>query len=312
MRAPRIAAGVCLLLALASAGAAAQVAVARVNGEPIPVDALERAFQQELGARNLNIANMRRPEKVAEIKREVLERLIREELLWQKARADGLVATDAEVDRALERTAAQYRTHAAYERSLSRGGYDERGFRDHARRLMSADRAADALVKGKLAVSDEDVARFYRDNAARFHRAEQLRLRVLQLRPAPDARGRIEALRKRLAAGEDFDALAREASEHPTQQWGGALDPVPHGQLPAALDEAAFRLGAGEISGIIEAADGLYLLKLEERLPEATVPLEAARERIRDYLTGLRGREVLDREIAALRAASKVEILLPQ
>jgi len=318
VRTPGIVAGLgaTLLLALASAGASAQVAMARVNGEPVTVDALDRAFQQELSARNMNIANIRRPETVAEIKREVLERLIREELLWQKARADGRVVSDAEVDQALERTAAQFKTHAAFERSLSRGGYDAKSFREHARRLMSADRAAQALVEGNLALTDGDVEHFYRDNPAHFHRPERLRLHVLQVRAAASdagaARGRIENLRKRLAAGEDFEALARQNSNHPTQPWGGALDPVARGELPAPLEAAASRLQPGELSGIVETPEGLYVLRLDERLPEVTVPLEAAREQIRQHLVRVRGREVLEREVAALRAASKVEILLPQ
>ncbi|MDH5537274.1 MAG: SurA N-terminal domain-containing protein, partial [Betaproteobacteria bacterium] len=77
-------------LAFGAAGALAQVTpgtVATVNGAPITIQQLERNFEREMRARNLNIAAVRRPDKIAEIKREVLERLIREELLWQKARA---------------------------------------------------------------------------------------------------------------------------------------------------------------------------------------------------------------------------------
>ncbi|MDH3320651.1 MAG: peptidylprolyl isomerase [Betaproteobacteria bacterium] len=181
-----------------------------------------------------------------------------------------------------------------------------------ARRMLSADRAAQVLVEGSLAVTDAEIERFYRDNPAHFHRPEQLRLRVLQVRAAPGARERIEALRARLAKGEDFDALARRESDHPTRPWGGALDPVSRGALPAPLDAAAFGLQPGELSPVVEAPDGLYVLRLEERLAAVTVPLEAARERIREHLAQARGREVLDREVAALRAASKVEVLLPQ
>ena len=302
-------------LAFGAAGALAQVTpgtVATVNGAPITIQQLERNFEREMRARNLNIAAVRRPDKIAEIKREVLERLIREELLWQKARADGLVASDADVARAIDETAARYRSREAFERRVAIEGYDERGYREYARRMLSADRAAQALVEGSLAVTDAEVERFYRDNPAHFHRPEQLRLRVLQVRAAPGARERIETLRARLVKGEEFDALARHESDHPTRPWGGAMDPVARGQLPAPLEQAAFRLQPGELSGVVEASDGFYVLKLEEQMPEVAVPLDAARERIREHLAQGRGREVLDREVAALRAASKVEILLPQ
>jgi len=313
MRAIRFLTAACL--ALASAGGMAQVTpgtAARVNGAAISIQQLERGFEQELRARNLNIAAMRRPETVAEIKREVLERLIGEELLWQKAQRDGLVAGDDAVDQAVTRTVAQFSSRDAFERRIARDGFDAKSYREYARRMLSADRAAQALAQAKISVTDPEIEQFYRDNARRFHRPEQLRLRVLQVRAAPGARERIEALRARLDKGEEFDTLARRESDHPTRPWGGAMDPVARGQLAGPLEAAAFGLQPGELSGVVEAPDGLYVLKLEERMPEATVPFAVARERIREHLAQARGREVLDREVAALRAASKVEILLPQ
>ncbi|HEX9184889.1 MAG TPA: peptidyl-prolyl cis-trans isomerase [Burkholderiales bacterium] len=311
--------GALLCLALASAGAAAQVVAARVNGADITAQALERGFEQELRARRLNVARMQRPEQMRGIRREVLDRLIAEELLWQLARRDGRTADDAEVARALEQTMAQFKTRAAFERSISRDGFDEATYREHVRRLLSADRAAQALVEGKLVVTDEEVAGFYQANIAQFRRPEQLRLRVIRIGVPPPggapelagARARIEELRARLVAGEDFDALARRFSEHPTRPWGGALDPVARGQLEAPLEETAFRLQPGEVSAVLEAGAGLHLLRLEERLPAQSVTLEEVRGRIREQLRERRGREVLEREVAALRAASKVEILLP-
>lgn len=317
----------CLLLRLGAAlgallvctAAAAQVTVARVNGVAITSEALDRGFEQELRARNLNITRMQRPEQVRDIKREVLDALIGEELLWQQARRDGIVASDQDVDLALTRTIEQFKTREAFVRRIARDGFDERGYREYVRRLLSADRAAQLLVEAKIAVTEDEVEQFYRANARLFSRPEQVRLREILVRVPPPAgpeqrevaRTRIDSIRTRLLAGEDFGDLARRLSELPTRQWGGALDPVARGQLGAPLDEAAFRLRPGEISDVIETGAGFHLLKLDERLPAATVPLAAARDRIRQHLSEVRGREVLDREVAALRAASTVEILLP-
>jgi len=299
-------------LALGSASSAAQAIVARVNGVAITLEQLDRGFEANLRARGLNIARMQRPEQVRDLKREALDTLIRDELLWQKAQRDGTVASDQEVDRAIGRGVEQARSREAFERGIARAGFDEDGYRRYVHRMLSADRAAQALVQAKISVTDAEIEQFYRDNAQRFHRPEQLRLRVLQVRAAPGARERIEALRARLEKGEAFDALARRESDHPTRPWGGAMDPVARGQLTGPLEAAAFGLQRGELSGVVEAPGGLYVLKLEERMPEATVPFAAARERIREHLAQDRGREALEREMAALRAASKVEILMPQ
>jgi len=174
-------------------------------------------------------------------------------------------------------------------------------------------------VGGSVAVTDEDVERFYRANEQLFSRPEQVRVHEILIGvPAPagaeqreDARARNAAIRARAVAGEGFADLARHYSEHPTRQWGGEHDPLARGQLAPPLEEATFSMQPGEISGVIETQAGFHLLRLDEHLLAVTVPLAQASDQIRQYLIQLRGREVLDREVAALRAQSTVEILQP-
>lgn len=299
--------------------AQAQQAVARVNGVPISLETLDRRFDDYLRARNMNIQRLQRPEKVREMKREVLDTLIGEELLWQQARSAGRVASDDEVDRSLAQTRAQYGSPEQFERSLARLGHTESSYREHVRRMLSADKAAQALVERGVAISDDDIDAFYKANPQAFSRPEQVKLREIALQvPAgataqqrADLRTRMQAIVTQLAAGADFSDLARRYSQHPTRQWGGEHDPLARGQLAPELERVAFALRPGQTSGIIESSHGLHLLRLDDRLPASTVPLAAARERIREHLMASRGREVLDRELAALRARSQVELLVP-
>ena len=302
---------------LAAGVATAQVQVARVNGVAITAEAMDRVVDQLMKARQLNIARMQRPGQLREIKQEALDSLIRDELLWQQARRDGLVVGDIEVARAVAQTRARFKTPEAFERQLVREGHDERSYREYVRRMLSADRAAQALVEAGVAVSDADIEAFYRANAAQFSRPAQLRLREIMIRaPAAgaeraDARRRIDEVRAQLVAGEAFDALARRVSDHPTRQWGGELDPVARGQLPPALEAVAFALQPGELSTVIETEAGFHLLKLEARVPAVLRTLADVREGIREHLVQQRGHEVLQREVAALRARNNVELLLP-
>ena len=68
----------------------------------------------------------------------------------------------------------------------------------------------------------------------------------------------------------------------------------------------------GEFSQVIETEAGSHLLRLDERLPALTVPLDQVRDRIRQHLVERSGREVLGGEVAILRRGSTVEILVPQ
>jgi len=210
-------------------------------------------------------------------------------------------------------------TRERFLRGVARLGLDEAGYRRHVQRLLSADRAAQALVEARVQVTDAQVEAFYRDNAREFERPELAVVREIMLRVPPNTaaetralvRQRMQSIAAELAAGADFSDLARRHSDHPTRQWGGAHDPVARGQLAAPLDEAAFALSPGQTSDIIETPDGFHLLRVDGRSPAQTIPLAAVRERIRERLLAARGRQIIQSELSALRARSRVEILVP-
>jgi parvulin-like peptidyl-prolyl isomerase len=307
------------VLMAAAAAAVAQVPVASVNGVKISSEALDRRFDEHLRARNMNIARLQRPDRVREMKRAALDELIHEELLWQQAQRENRIASDDDVERALAQAVERAGSRERFLNGIARQGFDEAGYRRHVRRMLSADLAAQRLVDGRVQVPDAEVEAFYRANAQTFEQPERVLVREIMLHVPRDAdaearnaaRQRMQAVATQLAAGADFAELARRYSQHPTRQWGGAHDPVARGQLAPALDDVAFALRPGQTSGIVETADGLHLLRVDERRPAQTVPLEAVRERIREHLLATRGRQALERELAALRARSRVEILVP-
>lgn len=312
-----VAAAACAALMACAAPAAAQV-VARVNGAPITNEQLDRAFNEVLRERKLNISRMQDPAKARELKRVALDRLIRDELFWQQAQKENLVVSDAEVDKSYAESMSKFNSKQAFELQLMRQGTDEKGFRNDIRRLLSADRYAQRVVDQRAQVTEADVAAFYRANAHLFEKPEMLKVRTLAIAAAGKsdadrraARRRAEALREQLLQGADFDALARQHSDDPTRQWGGELDPAPLDRLPEWMRGPVAKLAPGAMSPVIERAEGFYLLKLDARIAATSVPLAQARQGIRDHLQSTRGREALDAAAKELRATATVEMLVP-
>jgi parvulin-like peptidyl-prolyl isomerase len=309
----------CVFVAVlvACAPVAAQV-VATVNGAPITNEQLDRGFNEVLRERKLNIQRMQRPAQARELKIVALDRLIREELFWQQAQKENLVVSDAEVDKSFAETVARFPSKQAFELQLMRQGTDEKGFRESTRRLLSADRYADRIVQQRVKVTDADIEGFYKLNNQLFAKPEALKLRTIAI-AAPAAQGvderrgarvRAESLRQQLVTGADFAQLARQHSDDPTRQWGGELDPAPLDRLPEWMRAPAAKLKAGQISPVIETAEGYHLLKLDERVPAVKVPLVEARQGIYDSLYNSRAREALEAAGKELRAAAKVEMLV--
>jgi hypothetical protein len=77
------------------------------------------------------------------------------------------------------------------------------------------------------------------------------------------AQKRAEDVLAAARSGKSFARLAEQYSEDSaTAQMGGSLGWIRKGQLAPALDEAAFQLKVGEISGIVRSAIGFHVMRL--------------------------------------------------
>jgi parvulin-like peptidyl-prolyl isomerase len=86
----------------------------------------------------------------------------------------------------------------------------------------------------------------------------------LQIIRVPDAQ-KAQDLERRLGAGEEFAALAREHSVDPSAARGGELGAVRPTDLAAPLRKAAEQLKPGATSPAFDAGNGWVILK---RLPD--------------------------------------------
>ena len=74
-------------------------------------------------------------------------------------------------------------------------------------------------------------------------------------------RGLAQAILKKLKAGADFAALAREYSTCPSKSKGGDLGWFSQGQMVKPFEEATMKMGVGSLSGIVPTQFGFHLIK---------------------------------------------------
>jgi len=95
------------------------------------------------------------------------------------------------------------------------------------------------------------------------------------------ARERIEALRGRIAAGEDFADVARESSEDPgSASLGGSLGYFGRGVMDPAFEEAAFSQAEGELGEPVRSRFGWHLIEVTDVQPEQVQTFEQARDEV--------------------------------
>ena len=151
--------------------------------------------------------------------------------------------------------------------------------------LKIEDLAADVQL------AEEDIEAFYESEKARepqrFSAPERRRASHILLTIEGDTdeavvRQEAEALKARIDAGEDFAAVAGEASDDPgSAGQGGDLGWVEPGMMVPAFDQALFAIGEeGEVVGPVRSEFGFHLIRLDELEPGHSRTLEEVRDEL--------------------------------
>jgi peptidyl-prolyl cis-trans isomerase C len=81
-----------------------------------------------------------------------------------------------------------------------------------------------------------------------------------------EALAKAQEIRKKLAEGGDFAALAKaESDDTGTAQNGGSLGTFPRGQMVPEFENAAFSLPVGQISDPIKTPFGYHIIRVDQR-----------------------------------------------
>lgn len=291
--------------------------VANVNGVEIHKKDLLQASQVV----EMRLAQMgRRTAPTPRFYREVLNELVAITLLQQDAQAQGVKASDQEIQQALSSRKSQFPSEDAYKKALAQAGVTETALRKQAGDQIAVQKYVQTRIVPKVAVSDQQAREFYDKNKAEMQMPERLHLRHILIRTTPGAppadkeaaRKKAEDLLKRIQGGEDFAKLAQENSDDPgSKMRGGDLDFVPRGRTPPSFDAAAAALKKpNDLSPVVETQFGFHIIQLLERAPASTAPFEQVKERILLGLKQQQAQKMVQARADELRKQGKVQIFI--
>jgi len=166
-------------------------------------------------------------------------------------------------------------------------------------------------LKEEVELTDAEIEDYYDENLARFKEPEKIKASRIYL-PFEDkdrelVLDRAGDLLDRIKKGEDFGELAKIHSKDEKAQDSGDWGLYEWKSLSQTEQDEIGRLSQGEVSDVLEIPEGAVLLKVTEKEPESTQPLEIVRERIANILKDERARQLAEERIAQLEKAAKKE-----
>ena len=239
----------------------------------------------------------------SETYKQLIEKMIDEELEGQAAEKAHITVSSEEIDNALKNSAAvQGTTVAALYKEAKSKGLSDQDFRDEIRRQVLEGKLLLLRVKGRVRITDEDVKSMFERTVREERRRREYHPAwiILQIIPgsSPQAIEERRTLARQLAArarrGEDFAELARKYSDDGiSREQGGDLGvrapaatvAAQQGKKPimaAQLEQAVMTLEPDEVTEPIDVAggaqgDAIVVIKLLSRQPSRYTTLDAAK-----------------------------------
>jgi peptidyl-prolyl cis-trans isomerase C len=289
--------------------------LARVNGETITRKEVEDYIKNLEGQFGGPVPADQRDQ----MYRGVIDQMVGYKLLMQEATARKVTVPDAEVEAKIDEVRKQFPSEDLFMQTLISRNLTLDRMRSDARGEIAITRLIETEIADKIALKPGQVEDFYKQNPDQFKQPERVRAShiLISIPEAADAAARTEArtraeqILKDVKSGKDFAALAKQHSQDPGSAVnGGDLGFFQQGQMVGPFNDAAFSLKPGAVSDLVETQFGFHIIKVAEKQPGRTVPLDEVRPKVEQFLQHQNRETQTEAFVKALRAKGKVEILV--
>ncbi|HET9262248.1 MAG TPA: peptidyl-prolyl cis-trans isomerase [Vicinamibacterales bacterium] len=292
----------------------------KVNGDIITKTELERrqidALRQRLNA-NVDPQALRTDEQVqkalAEVTPPLLVNAIDDLLMIQLAREKGFKLPDDAFNRWLTNMRKEQNLveDQKFEAALKQEGMTMADLRRNVERQFMIQEVQRAEVGSKLQITEAEARQYYQSHQQEFVQPASVTLREILIEAPADAQGardtdsvkeQADAVRARIAAGEDFAKVAADVSAAPSKANGGLIGPIVVSELSQALQDLLGSMKPGDITQPIRGARGYQIVKLETHTPSVVQPFDSVRDLVAERVYSARQRSEVQKFLSRIRS----------
>lgn len=302
---------------------------ATVNGKTIKLEEVERALKQQSQGQESRLS----PLELAGARLQILQSLIEQEVMFQKAEKDQSVPNDEAVTAEYNRTRQQSGlSQEQWDKLMQESGQTEASARESIKKSLAIKTLIDKITGKIEPPKDSEIDAFYNGNKEAFVKKRGVKLAAIVIDPTNSGNGdatideqsavlKGNEVLKKLQAGADFATVAREDSEDPQSKLqGGDLGYISEEQMKqtfpqqisSALMNPEFQVGRVIPTPMMGK---FYILKLQERSDKdenLTLESPGVRQRVTDELINSRKQLLAASYQAVAMNEAKVENFLAQ
>lgn len=303
---------------------------ATVNGKVIKLEEVERGLKQQAQGQESRMS----PLELAAARLQILESLIQQEVMYQKAEKEGTVPSDEEVTAELNKLkTGSGQSAEQFEKKLQETGATDQTLRDSLKKQLAFNKLIDKITGKIESPKDSEIEAFYNSNKEGFKNKRGAQLAAIVIDPQKtsdsdtttsdiEAQQKAKEVGERVMRGADFATVAREASEDPqTKMQGGDWRYFTEDEMKQAFgqglsDFVMTKMKNGDVvPQAIPFQGKILILKLQRKQEtdeDRTLETPGVREEITKYLIDSR-KQLLSQSYAAVTLnEAKIENFLAQ
>ena len=305
--------------------------IVKVNGEILTQTELENRQIEALRDQNKQVESRKElsTDEIRKALAEVTPLILVEEvnglLLVQRARELNIRYSDEMFKQNLDNVKKQnpdIKTDQDLNRALKEAGLTLDQLKLNFEKAWLRYRVEQQEVARNLNLTEEEARQFYKSHPEDFMKPATITLREILVSVPTQTTGgtstfnaaiqeaaktKIDEVRARAMAGEDFLKLVAEVSESGTKANNGLVGPVVIGELNPVLAASLEKLKPGEITEPIRTRNGYQIFKLESRSAAEPEPFEKVRNDIFQKIYESRRDVELGKFLEKLRAQALIE-----
>lgn len=286
--------------------------VAQVNDDIITMSEMNRQMAPVRSSLEAKFSGQELERELEKAEKELLEGMIQEKLLYQKAVELGF-DTDIEPKISSEVQSVMKErgigSTEELETILEQQNMTMRELRDMYRRKILVEGIVYEFIGSRITVLTPEIERYYKEHLADFSTPEEVSLSELIVTGETDkeAQDRANDIHRRLVQGESFATLASQYSKGPTGNKGGAIGTYLISKLNPDTLNAIAGLNDGEVSTPRKAGEGYIIYRVDARKLITVKPLEEVRGEIAIRLRDRKYAPELARYVAQLKEDAYIQ-----